>query len=346
MTLNNTTLVLNKTPTFLGVIFDRTLSFGPQVEALKKKVGAKCNLLAMVASREWGWSAESLKTVFQATVCSVLNYCGAAWQPWLSETNVKALDVCQNRALRMVTGQLQSTPLETLRLEAEVPSMQTMIRRNCVNAWEKTLRLPLTNPRTKLIVGPQHRLKSRGSWRELARKEEESLGLNELHRAPFPVPKPPWEAPMVGRWVVHADLNQSFHLCSTSEEKLTSTVAHLKDIGPFSTSIYTDGSPGENGKDGGAAAVICSGPPDNMNISQILTWRGGRVVSALEAEREGMRLALDWVNQLTSTSGPVLIASDSRSLISELCNPSAADDTQLVELRRQLEGSNHHIVIQ
>ena len=59
-----------------------------------------------------------------------------------------------------------------------------------------------------------------------------------------------------------------------------------------------------------------------------------------------MRLALDWVNQLTSTSGPVLITSDSRSLISELCNPSAADDTQLVELRRQIEGSNHRIVIQ
>ena len=137
VTLNNIVLALNKTPTFLGVVFDRTLSFGPQVESLKKKVGSKCNLLAMVASREWGWSSESLKTVFQATVCSALNYCGAAWQPWLSETNIKALDTCQNRALRMVTGQLQTTPLEALRNEAEVQSMHTMIRRNCATAWEK-----------------------------------------------------------------------------------------------------------------------------------------------------------------------------------------------------------------
>ena len=180
VTLNNIVLALNKTPTFLGVVFDRTLSFGPQVESLKKKVGSKCNLLAMVASREWGWSSESLKTVFQATVCSALNYCGAAWQPWLTETNIKALDTCQNRALRMVTGQLQTTPLEALRNEAEVQSMHTMIRRNCATAWEKTLRLPPSNPRTKLTDGPTHRTKSRGSWREMAKKEELTLGLNNF----------------------------------------------------------------------------------------------------------------------------------------------------------------------
>ena len=86
--------------------------------------------------------------------------------------------------------------------------------------------------------------------------------------------------------------------------------------------------------------------PDNLRIVQVLTWRGGRVVSALEAEREGMRLALEWVDQLTVTSGPVLIASDSRSLLAEIRTPSAADDSQLVELRRQLEGSKQHIVIQ
>ena len=46
---------------------------------------------------------------------------------------------CQNRALRLVTGQLRSTPLEALRAEAEIPSMHTTIRRNRATAWEKTL---------------------------------------------------------------------------------------------------------------------------------------------------------------------------------------------------------------
>ena len=67
-------------------MFDRTLSFGAQVEAIRKKVSGKCNLLAVV-----GWKQEYLKRVFQATVGSVLNYCGAAWQPRLSASNVENL---------------------------------------------------------------------------------------------------------------------------------------------------------------------------------------------------------------------------------------------------------------
>ena len=57
-------LAFNKTPLFLGVMFDRTLSFDSQVDAIQKKVGKKCNLLAVLVSREWGWKKEYLKGVF------------------------------------------------------------------------------------------------------------------------------------------------------------------------------------------------------------------------------------------------------------------------------------------
>ena len=77
ITIRGTPLTYNKTPTFLGIVFDRTLSFGPQVEAVRKKVSGKCNLLAVVGSKEWGWKREYLKRVFQTTLDSVLNYCGA-----------------------------------------------------------------------------------------------------------------------------------------------------------------------------------------------------------------------------------------------------------------------------
>ena len=59
---------------------------------------------------------------FRALVRSNLNYVAPAWQPWLSDTNLSCLDCLQNRSLGLITSQLVSTPLEALRLEANVQS--------------------------------------------------------------------------------------------------------------------------------------------------------------------------------------------------------------------------------
>ena len=347
ITLQGITLTFNKTPTFLGVIFDRTLSFGPQVEGIRKKVGGKCNLLAMVGSREWGWSRESLKRVFQATVCSVLNYCGPGWQPWLSESNVKTLDACQNRALRIVTGQLQSTPLEALRMEAEVPSMHTTIRRNAAAAWEKTLRLPSTNPRSRLVVGPTHRLKKKTSWREMAQKEEELVGLNKLPRTRFSPPQPPWGGARTRRWSTFVDTRPSLAVGATTEQRRRAGIESIKAHGPCEYYIYTDGTPGDLGRDSGAAAVICSGPPEGMEVRAVSRRRGGVVPSSYEAEVEGLRLALEWLqSSLPNNRGQVLIATDCKTMVTELNQPANQDDSMITEITELLDELEANIIIQ
>ncbi len=54
--------------------------------------------------------------MYKALYLSVLMYGAPAWQPWLAATRLEQLGRCQNRALRVITGQLQTTPVETLRL--------------------------------------------------------------------------------------------------------------------------------------------------------------------------------------------------------------------------------------
>ena len=154
MQLNGHPFLFNRTPTFLGVTYDRTLSFRPQVEAVKARVRSRIRIMASLASKEWGWSRHSLRTIYMATVHSVLHFCGAAWQPWLAKTNLLILERVQNRALRCMTGQLQDTPLECLRNEAGIDSFATAVRRNCQIAWEKCARLPASNPRSELYKHP------------------------------------------------------------------------------------------------------------------------------------------------------------------------------------------------
>ena len=62
--------------------------------------------------------------VYNATIKSRLDYAGAAWQPWLSETNMGVIERTQNKALRLITGQVQNTDVGVLRVEGGDNNLQ------------------------------------------------------------------------------------------------------------------------------------------------------------------------------------------------------------------------------
>ena len=116
---------------------------------------------------------------FHALVCSKLNYAAPAWQPWLSETNLTNLDRLQNRSLRLITGQLVSTLLEALRLEADVQSYPTCSKRLILKANEKAQRTTDDHPkRIALNINIPQRLQSRSSFRQKAEELSSLLIFN------------------------------------------------------------------------------------------------------------------------------------------------------------------------
>ncbi len=77
----------------------------------------------------------------------------------LAATCLEQLERCQNRALRVITGQLQTTPVEKLRREAGVCSMTTLMSRQTAISYEKAARLTPDHPRRRLLNSPvRHRL--------------------------------------------------------------------------------------------------------------------------------------------------------------------------------------------
>ena len=146
VTLFGDEVPFNPTPKFLGVYLDRTLSFQKHVEYATHKASDRCKILSSLASKKWGWRKESLRKVYLTTQRSVLDYAAPAWQPWLSETQSKRLETAQNKALRLVTGQYASTPVEALRLEAGVVSYKTHSTRLTAISAEKAVRLPADHP--------------------------------------------------------------------------------------------------------------------------------------------------------------------------------------------------------
>ena len=103
-------------------------------------MSSSLRIIRATAHTFWGWCHSTLKITFYLLIRSKVDYAAPAWQPWLSATNLFCLDRLQNRSLWLNTGQLVSTPLAALRLEADVSSYHTCSNRLILKAREKALR--------------------------------------------------------------------------------------------------------------------------------------------------------------------------------------------------------------
>ena len=138
---------VNPNPKFLGVTLDRTLSLQQHVVNVSKTVNDRCRALAVLGASDFGWKTEHLRKAFLATQKSSLDYSAPGSQPWLSATQLNRLNWAQNKALRKVTGQACSNPVEAVRLEANVRSYHTTSRRLTTVSWEKAKRATVNRTR-------------------------------------------------------------------------------------------------------------------------------------------------------------------------------------------------------
>ena len=76
------------TPTYLGVIFDRTHSFSKHVSSLKAKFFPLLKALRCISASSWGPSKESLSLLYKSFRWSLLTYASPGWFPFLSATNI------------------------------------------------------------------------------------------------------------------------------------------------------------------------------------------------------------------------------------------------------------------
>ena len=97
-------LRFNPTPTFLGVTFDRTLSFSKHVSSLKAKFFPRLKVLRCMSASLWCPSKEFLSLLPKSFLRSLLTYASPGWFPFLSATNFTKLEHLHRAASRAITG--------------------------------------------------------------------------------------------------------------------------------------------------------------------------------------------------------------------------------------------------
>ena len=311
-------LRFNPIPTFLGVTFDRTLSFSKHVSSLKAKFFPRLKTLRCISASSWGPSKESLSVRYKFFLRSLLTYASPGWFPFLSATNLTKLERLHRAASRAITGCLSSSPIPLLLSETSLPPLRVTLTHFTLSSYERALRLPTSFPISGLArLGVKPRL-CRSSWRAFASTHPLMFPSNSSREAlvAFP-PFPPWNLPL---FTVESTLSTP---CSRSDPPLSRQVAalaHLDSLPPHDLVLWTDGSvPFLFGEGGSGVLAICS----LCGTETILSFSAGPVCSSFSAEACAILHALCWSRQHQQVChfSSLLLLSDSRSVLATLSSP-------------------------
>ena len=161
---------------------------------------------------------------------------------------------------------------------------------------------------------------------------EKVTGLGDLPRLPRPPAAPPWGTQKRGRWVTRADIGPDSSKGADDQQLKQAALDTMRQQGLFEWTIYTDGTPGGDDHDSGAAAVVTTGPPDKLVMGEVRRRRGVALASAYEAEVEGVKLVLSWVRDAAPrVVGSVMVCVDCRGIVEELASHPSPDEDGRIE---------------
>ena len=337
--IGKATIPFNPHPKLLGVTFDRSLTFRNHAENVAKTAVGKTKILAAVSNTEWGWRKDHLTQLFYAHVRSVVDYSSPGWQPWLSPTNIKLIQSAQNKALRIITGQLKCSPIEALHYETGVELYSTRIKRLTLRSAEKAKRNPENHPSAIALSSAIPSRNKRRSWARLANELSEFIPPDaEQRTAIAQYEKPPWST--MSNVSIFSDL-EGISNKNDDQAKIRSAAIAAIEKWDSNLTIFTDGSAVEGCRQGGAAAVIKMHHEDPP-ISETVMSKGAPYTSSFEEECTAMELAVNWIKDNCSPASRPLIITDSQSL----CKALVGYDHAVSHLRNLLSSCDSTIGIQ
>ena len=107
---------------FLGVIFDRKLSFIPHIKYVKAKCLKALNLLKVLSHTSWGADRTTLLHLYRSLIRSKLDY-GSLVYGSAKKSYLQMLDTVHNQGLRLALGAFRTSPISSLNVEADEPSL-------------------------------------------------------------------------------------------------------------------------------------------------------------------------------------------------------------------------------
>ena len=126
--MGNSPITMEDQQTYLGVTFDKRLTWKQHIMSAEAKARRKLNIMRKLAGTNWGANEKVLKSVYEGNVRPHLEYGSSAWFT-AAKSHDQALDKVQNQALRIITGAMKSTPIARMEKITNIPPLCK--RREC-----------------------------------------------------------------------------------------------------------------------------------------------------------------------------------------------------------------------
>ena len=292
---------------FLGVIFDRKLSFIPHIKYLKAKCLKALNLLKVLSHTSWGADRTTLLHLYRSLIRSKLDY-GSIIYGSARKSYLQMLDTVHNQGLRLALGAFRTSPVSSLNVEADEPSL--WLRREKLSL-QYAIRLAAnpSNPAFEVTFPPQFQeyyerkpnaIKSFG-LRIAPLLESTNINIKNIQKHSFS-DIPSW---CITKPNILFDLHNSkkslsdSHLMKQNFQELQSRLSDYQHI-------YTDGSKVE---DKVGCAYISGSHHEKIRLPD-----GSSIFTA---ESKAIDMALDYVMN-NSLEKKFVIFSDSLSVLKSL----------------------------
>ena len=109
---------------YLGLIFDKKLSFIPHIKYLKAKCLKSLNILKVLSHTTWGADRTTLLQLYRSLIRSKLDY-GSIVYGSARKSYLAMLDPIHHQGLRLALGAFRTSPTASLYVEADEPSLNT-----------------------------------------------------------------------------------------------------------------------------------------------------------------------------------------------------------------------------
>ena len=123
ITINSIQIPCKTEIKYLGMIMDKRLNWKKHIDYITRKGRDALNIMKVVTNRKWGADTITLMKLYRAIIRSKLDY-GAIMYDTGSRTNLKKIEAVQNQALRIALGAYRTTPVMSLRVEANEPALR------------------------------------------------------------------------------------------------------------------------------------------------------------------------------------------------------------------------------
>ena len=332
----------NETPTYLGVTFDKRLTWKPQAQKCQEKGVQRTRLLRRLAGTQWGADLKVLKTAYTGYVRPVLEYGISAWGT-TAKSNLQRVERVQNQNLRAMTGGLKSTPIQKMETLTGLESIEERKDTKLLIQRQKYKAMPSCKIFNRINSTSKGRLKRTSFANESKQLEKKCKEIGNIQPKELLNPIPPCRRETLPTIITTIKDMENKALHSDQELKhLTETYLDKQYPSSEWIRVFTDGSAEKAIENRGSGIFITL--PGGSTLEKAIA--SGARCSNYKAEAEAIKEALVMLDNHATQESKVVILSDAKSVLQTLDNPHSTDLNSLLQKIVETRKNTQTLILQ